>query len=152
MTAMALLLIVLAVLIGTLVPLQAGINATLAQHAGHPLFGMMANMTLATVIVYSLVIVLRVPLPFTQVIASAPWYAWIGGVCGVTLVFGAMTIAPRLGAAPYVCATLVGTILASLTVDHFGLLAFRPQPITLQRLLGAALVIIGTILVTVRRT
>ena len=132
--------------------MQAGINATLAQHAGHPLFGMVANMTLATVIVYFAVIVLRVPLPFAQVAGSAPWYAWVGGACGVTLVFSAMTIAPNLGAAAYVCATLVGTILASLAIDHFGLLAFRPQPITVQRVLGAALVIIGMILVTTRRT
>ena len=84
MTAMALLLIVLSILVGALVPLQAGINATLGQHAGHPLFGMVANMTLATLIVYSSVIVLRVPLPFAQVFASAPWYAWLGGACGAT--------------------------------------------------------------------
>lgn len=150
MTAMTLLLVVLSILIGALVPLQAGINATIGQHGGHPLFGMVVNMTLATVIVYASVALLRVPLPFTQVFANAPWYAWLGGACGATLVFSAMTIAPRLGAAPYVAATLVGTVMASLAVDHFGLLAFRPRPVNVERLLGAALVVIGMLLVTRR--
>jgi len=151
MTLAAAVLILLSILVGALVPIQAGINATLAHHGGHPLFGMAANMSLATLTVFIGILVLRVPLPFGNVLATAPWYAWLGGFCGAALVFSAITIAPRLGAAPYVSATIVGTVLASLLVDHFGLLAFRPQPISTARLLGGAMVVIGMVLVNYRR-
>ena len=150
MSTMTLVLIGLSILVGALVPIQAGINATLGQHGGHPMFGMVVNMTLALIIVYAAALWLRVSLPFSAVLASAPWYAWLGGLCGTTVVFAAMTIAPRIGAAPYVAATLVGTVLASLVVDHYGLLAFRPQSVTIQRIIGAVLVVTGMILVTRR--
>ena len=45
----------------------------------------------------------------------------------------------------------MGTVLASLLVDHFGLLAFKPQPISTPRLLGGAMVVIGMVLVNYRR-
>lgn len=151
MTLAALVLVLLSILVGALVPVQAGINATLAHHGGHPLFGMAANMTLATLTVFTGILVLRVPLPFASALGSAPWYAWLGGFCGAVLVFSAITIAPRLGAAPYVCATIVGTVIASLLVDHFGLLAFRPQPISGTRLVGSVLVVLGMVLVNYRR-
>ena len=55
----------------------------------------------------------------------------------------ALIIAPRLGAASYVSAIIVGIMIASLLLDHFGLVGYREQPINAIRLGGAALVVIG---------
>lgn len=150
MTLAVFILILLSILVGALVPLQAGINATLASHGGHPLFAMAANMSLAALMVFLGIVVLRVPMPIASAIASAPWYAWLGGLCGAALVFSSITIAPQLGAAAFVSATIVGTVAASLIIDHFGLLAFRQQPVTALRLVGGALVVAGMILVNQR--
>ena len=60
-------------------------------------------------------------------------------------------IAPKLGAAAFISTTIVGTMTASLIIDHFGLLAYKVQPVTTQRLLGAALVIAGMMLIQWRR-
>ena len=147
MTLAGLVLIVLAILVGALVPIQAGINATLAHHGGHPLFAMAANMSLATVTVFAGILALRVPMPVGNVLAAAPWYAWLGGLCGAALVFSAIVLAPKLGAVAFVSASIVGTVGASLIVDHFGLLAFRPTPVTGLRLMGGALVVLGMVLV-----
>jgi transporter family-2 protein len=147
MTLVGLVLIGLAILVGALVPVQAGINATLAAHGGHPLFAMAANMSLATLTVFAGIAALRVPLPIGPTLASAPWYGWLGGFCGAALVFSAITLAPRLGAAAFVSATIVGTVGASLIIDHFGLLAFKAQPISGFRLAGGALVVAGMMLV-----
>ena len=56
-------------------------------------------------------------------------------------------IAPRLGAATYVSAMVVGTVTASMLIDHFGLVGFKPHPLGIQRLLGGVLVVLGMLLV-----
>ena len=56
-------------------------------------------------------------------------------------------VAPRLGAAAYVSAMIVGTMAASILVDHVGLVGFREHPIGALRLVGGALVVGGMVLV-----
>jgi len=43
------------------------------------------------------------------------------------------------------------SLVASLLIDHYGLLAYRVQPVTAQRLIGAALVIAGMMLIQWKR-
>ena len=147
MSALSMGLVVAAIAVGALVPLQAGVNATLAAHAGNALFAATVNFLLASALLVALALTMRVPFPFTRVFAEAPSYAWLGGLCGATLVFSTIVLAPRLGATAFVCATIVGTVLVSLVLDHFGLLAFKQQPVTGPRLLGGALVVLGMLLV-----
>ena len=64
-------------------------------------------------------------------------------------VYSALTIvlAPRLGAAALIAAVVAGQMLASLALDHWALVGFEPHPLSVQRALGAALVIGGVALV-----
>ena len=74
-----------------------------------------------------------------------------GGVIGAISVFGALSIAPRLGAASYISSIVAGTVAASLVLDHFGLVGFREFPISMARLSGAALVIAGMLIINYAR-
>jgi len=56
-------------------------------------------------------------------------------------------LAPRLGAATLVAAVVAGQMIASLLLDQYGLLGFPTHPMNGLRVLGAALVIVGVILV-----
>ena len=42
---------------------------------------------------------------------------------------------------------VVGTVTASMLIDHFGLVGFKPHPLGIQRLLGGVLVVLGMLLV-----
>jgi transporter family-2 protein len=55
--------------------------------------------------------------------------------------------APRLGAATLVAALVAGQMVASLALDHFGWVGFTVHPIDPWRLLGAALIVGGVVLV-----
>ncbi|NIR31537.1 MAG: DMT family transporter [Gammaproteobacteria bacterium] len=145
--ALLLLLVPIAILVGCLQPTQAGINATLARHYPHPLFAALTNTLVASLAVLAAMLVLRVRAPDMRDLAAAPWWSWLGGVLGGTSVVSAILLAPRLGAAPYVSALLVGTVAASLVLDHFGLIGFREHPVNAWRLLGGALVVTGMLLV-----
>lgn len=140
-------LIVLAICVGSLPPLQAGINATVTQYHGHPLWGALTNTLVASLTLLAAILVLRVAPADLAGLSRAPAWSWIGGLLGATMVLSAIVIAPRVGAAAYVSAMLVGTVSASIVIDHFGWVGFPERPLTGGRLFGGALVVAGMLLV-----
>ena len=141
----------IALIIGCGGPVQAGINSTLAKTLGHPLLGAITNTTIATLIIFIVMITFRVPLPSMKTISSAPWWAWLGGFIGAFAVFGALNYAPKMGAAAYVSVTILGIVSASLLLDHFGAIGFQKNPITLTKLFGAGLVVCGMTIIQFQR-
>ena len=55
---------------------------------------------------------------------------------------------PRIGALLLLSLTVAGQMVASIVVDHYGLLGFPQQPATLLRLLGVAFLVAGIVLVS----
>ncbi len=143
--------ILIALMVGAGYPLQAGINASIAKFHGHPLLAALTNTTVASLVLLVAVIVLRVPLPHVSGLVSAPWWAWTGGCLGAFFVLSSLVLAPKLGAAAFVSTTIVGTMVASLAIDHYGIIAYRAQPITLLRLMGGVFVVTGMIMIQWKR-
>jgi bacterial/archaeal transporter family-2 protein len=71
------------------------------------------------------------------------WTFYLGGVFGFVIITVAVLVFPRLGAAYAIALMVCGQCLAALLIDHYGLLNMEPSPITLQRLIGVALVVGG---------
>ena len=78
---------------------------------------------------------------------AAPWWNWIGGPLGALIVLSGAALAPRLGAAAFIASVVAGQLLCSLLLDHFGLMNLPQQALTSGRLIGAALVFAGVLLV-----
>lgn len=141
----------IALLVGAGYPVQAGINATIAQYHGHPLLAALTNTLVASLVLLVAILVLRLPMPQIAGLAVTPWWAWLGGCLGAFFVLSSLVLAPKLGAAVFVSTTIVGTMAASLAVDHFGLLTYRAQPVTALRLFGGLLVVTGMIMIQWKR-
>lgn len=139
-------LLLVAVAVGAAVPLQSAINAQMALSQGHPLYGALANTVTASAVLASLVLALRLPPPDLRNAVAGPWWLWLGGVIGAAFVFGALFVAPRVGAAAFAAATIFGSAVASLAIDHFGGFGFAARPLDLQRLAGAACLLAGVVL------
>lgn len=77
------------------------------------------------------------------------WWYFIGGFLGALYVFTIIWTVPKLGATIVLSATIVGQVFLSLLIDHFGWLEVQRNPVTLWRLLGTGLIIIGGILLGV---
>ena len=88
-----------------------------------------------------LILAFRLPPPNLRAAASGPWWLWTGGLVGAAFVFGALFVAPRIGAAAFAAATIFGTVAASLIIDHFGLFGFPVKPMSLLRLAGTGCVL-----------
>ncbi len=136
-------LILLAVAVGFMLPIQAGVNAQLRLTLGHPISAALASFVVGTVALGVLAVALRVPGPTMRVMAEAPAWQWVGGFLGAAYIAVAVVLAPRMGAATMIASVVAGQMIASLLLDHFGLVGFAVKTATPGRLLGAGLVIAG---------
>jgi transporter family-2 protein len=136
-----------AVVAGAMLPFQFGINSVLARYVDGAARASLVSFTVGTLSLLLAVLLFYRGAPSGEKLAGAPWWVWIGGILGAFYVLGSVVTAPKLGAATLVALILAGQAVASLTVDHFGLVGFDENPVTPGRLLGIALVAAGVVLV-----
>ena len=138
--------IVVAFLVGMLLPLQALLNARVGALAGGALLASFLSFAVGTLALGVLLLATRAPLPSARALSSLPAWLWCGGLIGALFVFCGTLLVPRLGAAGMICLVVAGQLLGSLLLDHFGVLS-QPRPVAALRVLGAVLVVAGALLV-----
>lgn len=141
-------LLLLAFMIGALISIQGPVNNALKASVGStPVFaafmsslGSMLLLAIASVVVgekwSSVVRLSNVP----------PWQL-IGGAIGAVFVFGLAMLAPRIGLANMMSVIIAGQIVGSLVFDRFGVVGLAVREVTTARIVGAAMVIVGVLLV-----
>ena len=146
---LAFAIMIIVALAGAATALQAPINARLATAVGSAVNAALVSFAVGTVALIGLALVFHVK-PDLAATRALPWYAWIGGLCGVVFVIAATWGVPRLGVATTITLMVAGQLVLSLVLDHFGAFGAPRQPINLMRILGVAMVVGGVLLV--RRT
>ena len=139
--------ILLVLLGGATLPIQAGVNARLANWLGSPLRASFVSFAVGAVVLLLAVLVAARGLQTGD--GRVPWWAWSGGVLGAFYVVGAVVSAPRLGAAAFIAVLLAGQTVASLLADQFGWVGYEQRDITPGRVVGVALLSLGVLLVRV---
>jgi transporter family-2 protein len=139
--------LLLAVGLGTLLPIQVAMNMTLRPWFRDPVVAALPNFIVGIVLLGVYMLVMRSKLPSAASLAGVPWWAWLGGLIGAAYIIVTLQLGPRIGAALLLALILAGQMTASLVVDHFGLLGFPHHPVNLPRLAGAVLLVIGTLLI-----
>ena len=141
------LLALLALVIGAVLPLQAGINAQLRGALGHPVTTALVSFLVGTLALAVVCLVLRVPVPTSAALSRSAGWHWTGGLLGAVYIAAAVVLAPRLGATALVALVVTGQLVASLALDHFGWVGYPHRPVDAPRLLGVALLVAGVLLV-----
>lgn len=143
----ALLPLAIAVLAGAVVPFQAGSNAALGRALGHPLWATVASLLVSLFVVLPVLSAMRAGAPDIGAAARGPWWLWIGGIAGVAYITAALVLTPRLGAANFIVCVVAGQVVASLIIDHFGLMGLVAKPANLTRVAGVMLIVAGMLVV-----
>lgn len=78
---------------------------------------------------------------------KTPWYIYIGGVLGASYVLINASLVPVIGAGTVVVLVLLGQMLSSLCIEHFGVLGAYVQRISNIKVIGVILMIIGIYLI-----
>jgi transporter family-2 protein len=79
--------------------------------------------------------------------AGASWTLYLGGLCGFAIIASLAFVFPRIGAAYAVALMIGGQCVAALAIDHLGLVGMPRDPLTLQRIIGVALVVAGAVVI-----
>lgn len=139
--------ILTALLAGAMLPLQAVFNARLGRALGSSIWAACVSGAVTTFTLLLLGLVMTRTLPRTTGAVELPWWAWVGGLCGVVALAGMTATAPRLGAAAMIAMVVTGQVIFSLVLDRFGLFGLASSPMTPRRMLAACMLLTGAILI-----
>ncbi len=137
----------LALLSGAALALQVGVNNGLRARMGHPVPAAITSFATGTLALVAYGLAVRPAWPSAASLAGGPWWAWLGGVVGASYIVATVTFSPKLGAAGWLAAVVTGQVLASVLLDHFGLVGFAIHRVSPWRLVGVALLLAGAVVV-----
>lgn len=146
MNAAVLVPIVLVFAGGALISLQAPTNSMLARAGGSPVLAALISFAVGTLALF-LVWLGSGNRPGSEVFVKLPYFAWFGGLYGAFFVAVAAFAAPRIGLASLITIGIAGQVVTALILDHFGVLGLPKDTVNLTKVVGAALVLVGVILV-----
>lgn len=132
---------------GACLPLQVGVNNTLRAGVGAPVLAALISFAVGTACLFGYALVMRTPWPSMAMLGALPSWSWLGGLLGAFYVAVSIMAAPKLGAANLIGITVAAQLVTSLALDHYGMVGFAQHGINLWRILGALLLVAGTILI-----
>lgn len=140
--------IILALISGACISIQAVFNARLGVMLGHPLYasGVALFVGLGFAMLASLVLVRH--FPNWESVHAVPWYLWLAGgmlsALAITLFF---YLIPIIGIAPTITAGLSGQLIMAVIAGHFGLFGLPVKPIDYIKLVGILALFLGIFLI-----
>ena len=137
----------LALCVGGLLPLQGAFNAHLGKNLNHPLQATFISFFGALIVIVVLLILINPSLPSTTQLKTTPALYYTGGIYGVIFVTAILMLTPRIGIANTLVATIVGQLIVSVYLDHFGVFGLRQLPVNGFRLLGCVGLVISLYLI-----
>ena len=138
--------LVLALIAGFLMAVQAPTNAILGKASGSPVVAAFISFVVGTLALGAVAGATSGRFLAPE-LKAVPWYAWLGGFYGAFFVAIAAFGAPKIGVGPLLTAAIGGQLIGAIILDHFGMLGLSRQPVSLEKLAGVALVLFGAWLV-----
>lgn len=148
--------VLLGVLVGALLPIQAGVNARLRAAVVSPFVMSTISFIIGTFFLAILTLTVDGSLTFASAtFTEQPAWIWLGGVFGVIAMTTNVLLVPRIGAVQAAVIPMSGQILMGVLIDHFGWFSVQQAELTWTRILGVLLMLagaLGTVLLGKRRT
>ena len=136
------------ILAGALIALQGPINAQLARGLGMPVAAAAASFVAGSVVLILITLVLSQAQGMTIAWRVPPlWMFLAGGCLGAIFVTCALVLTPKLGAAATMAFIVAGQLLAGLLLDRLGYFDLAVRELTLGRVGGAILLLVGALLI-----
>jgi len=130
---------------GGLIALQAPINAGLAKATGD-LPSALISFLVGTAALLLIVVVSGKAGGISHA-TDVRWYYLLGGLLGAIYVANALVAVSSIGAGGVAAATIAGQLTASVAADRLGILGLEQVALSPLRLLGVALLLVGTVLI-----
>ena len=137
----------LAVSMGIVISLYFPMNSSVSRYLGSTVT---ANVTFFTVALATSIVIFLFFGEFSSIhkIKSVPAYLYLTGFISAFVVLGTTYLIPHLGARKLFILVISSQILMAVIVSHFGILESPKDPITIKKLVGALVVVIGAYIST----
>jgi transporter family-2 protein len=149
MSVRVLVLFAMGIAAGALVAVQSIVNAALGKRAGD-LGSLLVVASVSVVAVLPALLLFPGAANFRDLPGPSQWYLYLGGVSGLLIVAAPIFLVPRIGATAMLTALVVGQLGLAVIIDHFGLLGVPRSELTATRILGVAILALGTLLIVKR--
>ncbi|MEA3222761.1 MAG: DMT family transporter [Thermodesulfobacteriota bacterium] len=142
------LYVLLALLMGVVFSIYLPMNSSVSRYLGSVIT---ANITFFLLALVTSILIFAISGNFGAIckIKNVPPYLFLTGVVSAFAVLGITFLIPKLGARKFFILTITGQIIAAIIISHLGVLESPKDPITLKKILGAVLLMIGAIVSTV---
>ena len=131
---------------GACLVVQASMSSSLRGALGSWVWAGLVSYVGGTLAMLLILGIRREPWPSAMSAGHSP-ALWTGGLFGALYLVLSILLLPRLGAAAFVACVVAGQMLFALLLDHFGWLGVPQHGVTASRLIGAALVLLGVMLI-----
>ena len=143
-----LLLTLVALVAGGMIALQAPINAEAASRLGHPITAATMSFCVGTVVLIALTLLVARGSTNFGALHTMPLYMLIGGgLLGAMYVTFTLILAPKIGVAAVMALGIAGQLFTALLLDKFGLFQLIERELSIGRVSGAILVLVGALMV-----
>lgn len=131
------------ILAGILQGCMTSLNAQLGKY--YSLFGIcfFVHMIAAVLLVLYLKGVEKKKFAFR----GAPWYVYLVGFMGIGMVASSSWVTLHIGATAMLSLSVIGQMISSALVDHYGWFGVEKKPFRLRQLPGYFLVIAGVLVI-----
>jgi transporter family-2 protein len=146
---MYVLMMAFVIFAGSMMPIQAGINSSLAKYLNHPVHAAVVSFAGGFLAMLAAALIIGKPAPSIFVLSKVPWPFFIGGFLGTIVVVTSIILAPKLGATILIACLIAGQLFMSIILDHNGWIGFPVHSITLGRIIGLICLAGGVILVRI---
>jgi transporter family-2 protein len=134
---------------GAVFALQTRANGELSDRSGSPFWA--AVVSFGSGLAVLLVVIVLTPRLRAATARAArnrlPWWTYLGGLGGATLVALSSAVVPKVGVATFTVGVVAGQALGGLLVDRAGLGPGGPHAPTASRITGAALAIVAVAII-----
>ena len=142
-------LLLIPLLVGVGVVIQSGANTQLRRILTNPFLAGLISLSVATTTLILINVVLRTDFSVLSPhnIQRTSWWMWTGGLMGAFFIMSVVLVAPEIGPTKLFSLIIASQLIFSLVVDHYGWMGFAVQPVSLKRVVGVVLLIVGVFLV-----
>lgn len=141
-------MILLAIMIGFIIPIQTAVNTRLSLNLKSPIFSSSISFIIGTIFLGIIVILSKsYVLVLSKTFWNLPIWTWLGGIFGVVALTSNILLFPKIGGMQTVLMPLVGQIIMSSLIDCFGWFDSTVHSFNGLRFLGILILLIGIIII-----
>ncbi|WP_018296103.1 DMT family transporter [Corynebacterium lubricantis] len=127
---------------------QVSVNGRLGTVLGSPVQAALVSFAVGTSVLFLLLLLTRTP---WRGLGGAgeknPWWMWMGGVLGATVIFGTAFLGPIVGTGMTVVLMLLGMMVSSLLIDQLGLFGGAKRRVTPIQIIGILVIVAGVAMI-----